>query len=447
MKYCQHIDGLRALAVLSVFFMHLGIPGFSGGFIGVDVFFVISGFLITRIITDELALTRKFDFIYFYCRRALRILPALFFTLLFVFLTAIIVLNLMPFLLFGRAFLSAIFSVSNFYFYHKAGYFDVHSQSNPLLHTWSLGVEEQFYLLWPISLFLVAYFFPSRRRFFSLLLISVIFLVSLLLNWIKQYHGADLSRVYYLPQFRAFEFCIGAFLVYLVSSVDRMPNLIHEIFCFVGLLIIAYTLTHFNNQTAFPGVNALLPTIATALLIYSGSAKGIGIFFRNYPVRYIGLISYSLYLIHWPLIVLYKAILENLGYKTSLSVWPIIFILSTAFLFSALMYHFIEQPFRFSQSKIRNKKNKIFSYSVFTVAVLASFAFSTQNFSIWKWRLYPDTPYVKDMEKYNSNYWGGSDFDGGFIYKGKANNPKIILFGDSHSGMLDYGLWIISSNC
>ncbi|PIQ44311.1 MAG: acyltransferase [Gammaproteobacteria bacterium CG11_big_fil_rev_8_21_14_0_20_46_22] len=154
--YYKHIDGLRALAVVSVLFLHLGFSLFSGGYVGVDIFFVISGFLITNIIVKELENRGKFCFINFYTRRANRILPALVFILALSFLLSAWLLNLAKFKIYGGSLATAAISFSNVFFYKQAGYFDIFSQSSPLLHTWSLGVEEQFYIFWPIGLLIVS---------------------------------------------------------------------------------------------------------------------------------------------------------------------------------------------------------------------------------------------------------------------------------------------------
>ena len=151
-NYRPDIDGLRALAVLCVIFYHLGFESFSGGYVGVDVFFVISGYLITNLIVDEVKETKSFNFANFYVRRARRLFPALFFTCLLSFIFAFLLFSPLHFDRFGGALTSTMMSISNFFFWNESGYFNASSDFKPLLHTWSLSVEEQFYFLWPATL-------------------------------------------------------------------------------------------------------------------------------------------------------------------------------------------------------------------------------------------------------------------------------------------------------
>jgi len=212
MQYYKHIDGLRALAVIAVVLVHLDFSAFSGGFVGVDVFFVISGFLITNIIVKELNTTGSFSFINFYTRRVRRIMPALIFTLLLSFGLSVWLLNLAKFQVFGGSLATAIVSFSNVFFYNQAGYFDIFSKSSPLLHTWSLGVEEQFYIFWPIALLLA---FKINRKFIIPLIVTV-FIFSL--GWSIHRQDVNITSLYFLAQFRAFEFCIGACLVWIINK-------------------------------------------------------------------------------------------------------------------------------------------------------------------------------------------------------------------------------------
>ena len=210
-QYRPDINGLRAIAILSVLFFHLGIPGVSGGFVGVDIFFVISGFLITGIIYDEYILTGRFNFSNFYIRRVRRLFPALVFTLALTFIAGFFLLALKFFDSFSLSLISALFSVSNFYFWKTRDYFAPNAEFEPLLHTWSLSVEEQFYLLWPITLIFILKRFQKPGAVIFLVVIS---LISLGLN---AFFKNNSELIFYMLPFRVFEFAIGALLVWLIK--------------------------------------------------------------------------------------------------------------------------------------------------------------------------------------------------------------------------------------
>ncbi|AXH32703.1 acyltransferase family protein [Francisella opportunistica] len=435
MKYYKHIDGLRALAVLSVIFVHLDFSLFSGGYVGVDIFFVISGFLITNIIIKELEINGKFCFINFYTRRARRILPALLFVLGISFVLSLWLLNLAKFKVYGGSLATAAISLSNIFFYKQAGYFDIFSQSSPLLHTWSLGVEEQFYIFWPIALLII---FKINKKIL-IPSITVIFLLSL--GWSIHRQVTNLSSLYYLAPFRVFEFCIGASLVWLLKYKND-KNLILEILCLLGFIFTLYPIFAYNSNTLFPSYNALLPCIGTALLIYSGAAKFAGYLLRNKIIGFIGLISYSLYLIHWPLIVFVKTYNEDIGQAFDLSILSKFMVLASSILIATLMYYFIEQPFRKSIPK--NKSKQIWLLSRWSIMIILFVALGCSIFysNGWVWRAKSPQAVdkVKDISKYHEENWGGADFSGGLIYQGKTNYPNIIMMGDSHLGMLDTGI-------
>ena len=436
MKYYKHIDGLRALAVLSVIFVHLDFTLFSGGYVGVDVFFVISGFLITNIIIKELNQNGNFCFINFYTRRVRRILPALVFVLFLSLMFSILLLNLAKFKVYGGSLATAIISFSNIFFYKQAGYFDIFSQSSPLLHTWSLGVEEQFYIFWPIALLL---FYKINKNLVIPCLIGV-FIISLALSLYKQ--NTNLSILYYYAPFRAFEFCIGASLVWLIRF-KRIKNLTNEFLCLLGFAFILYPIFKYNSNTLFPSYNALLPCIGAGLIIYSGAAKITGYILRNKVIGFVGLISYSLYLIHWPLIVFVKTYNEDIGQDFSLSNMAKYSILVSSILIATFMYYCIEQPFRKDIPKNKTKQLSLLLKWFVIVIIFISMGCSIFYGNGWIWRAKSPNAVanIDDISKYHQENWGGVEFDGGFIYKGKTPSiPNIVMMGDSHSGMLDFGM-------
>ena len=339
-RYRPEVDGLRAVAVLGVLFFHAGFQSFSGGFLGVDVFFVISGFLITRLIRDEVA-TGWLGFAHFYLRRARRLFPAMFVTLLATLVGASLLFAPPHFERFGGELLHAALSVSNFYFWHEAGYFDTAAQFKPLLHTWSLSVEEQFYVLWPPLLV----FLLRRGRVRTLL--GLLFLAGLASLLLAEALTSGLFAFWLLP-FRAFEFCIGALTVWLVrfrpaNTAWLDPVLLGGIALVVGSFVV------FTRATSFPSTASLVPCIGAALVIYSGTARRAARLLNNRAAVGIGLISYSIYLVHWPMIVFWgywklEPASESERYALcALSVgvgW--------------VMYRFVEMPFRRPDGPTRN---------------------------------------------------------------------------------------------
>ncbi len=436
-NYYKHIDGLRALAVTLVFLCHLDIF-FSGGFVGVDVFFVISGFLITNIIIQQFNSPSGFSFLNFYERRVKRIFPALFSTLLFSFIAGIFLLNPAPFKIFGQSLSFAALSISNIFFKNQSGYFDIFSQSSPLLHTWSLGVEEQFYIFFPIILFFCHKFFKKNL----VIIIALIFVASFLLN--LYYQNSELVALYYLAQYRAFEFCIGAFIVFLLKYEFNIGSTFTEILCFLGIVLIVVSSLIYSPNTLFPSYNALAPCIGAALIIYAGTAKYTGYIFRCTPSRQLGLISYSLYLIHWPLIIFFKTYHQNCGLKFDINFNEKILIIALALICSFFMYYFIEQPFRKRAGIQKNQKHLIKSLAqglcfAFLITFVGAFIGQSHGW-IWRSNNPDELAKIEDITKYHVENWGGAGFSGEFIHKGKSRHAQIVMMGDSHAGMLDEGI-------
>ncbi|MBI4001655.1 MAG: acyltransferase [Nitrospira defluvii] len=332
--YRPDIDGLRAVAVLSVVLYHAGLTIFSGGYVGVDVFFVISGFLITRLMVEEIEGNGRLDFGRFYLRRARRLLPAFFFTLVSSSIMAVCLFSPQLLEAYGASLIHAVLSASNFYFYSESGYFDTASSLKPLLHTWSLGVEEQFYLLWPIMLYLLG---PRQLR--APVFVIVVGLVSLLL---AQTMIADqAAAVFFVTPFRIYEFSIGATLVWLVR-IQRRSEFSLDLLFLGGLALIACAVIGYSDKTIFPGVNALVPCLGAALCIYAGDAQFAGKILSNKLLVRIGVISYSLYLAHWPVMVFYKYYIGG-GEFTSIEVSLLVV---ASFVTAIGMFYCIEQPFR-----------------------------------------------------------------------------------------------------
>lgn len=339
-KYQPEIDGLRAIAVISVLLFHLEYAFIPGGFVGVDVFFVISGFLITRILYRDVS-AGNFSFKRFYMRRIKRLAPALIAVLLATFVVSLFFLTPNFLQRVSGAMIASVLSVSNIFFWLESGYFDASADLKPLLHTWSLSVEEQFYFVWPALLFLCA----GRSRKAMLILFAVLGVVSLLAA--KWFTVKDPTASFFLMPFRVYEFAIGAALAMIpvVSLHGSQPlsNKARELMCLSGLALIAYSLFLFDKTTPFPDVYALVPCIGAALLIAGGSARYSGWALKNPLSVWLGKISYSLYLVHWPIAVLYKHITfeDMIVGKTRIA------LLILTMLAAVALYYLVENRFRY----------------------------------------------------------------------------------------------------
>ena len=359
MKYRAEIDGLRALAVLPVISFHAGFELFSGGFVGVDVFFVISGYLITTIIISEMA-EGKFSIVNFYERRARRILPALFFVMLMCLPFAWMWLTPNDLKDFGQSLVAVSTFSSNILFWRESGYFNTAAELKPLLHTWSLAVEEQYYILFPIFLM-----FTWRLGLkWILVLLSMVFLVSLGIAQWGAYNSP--SAAFFLLPTRGWELLIGVFAsLYLKHNTHLKSHTANQMLSLLGFGMIAYSIVAFDKTTPFPSLYALIPTIGTGLLILCAVPKTF--VHRLLSLKYIvgiGLISYSAYLWHQPLLAFARHRL--LGDVSDL----ILIVLCVASLAMAwFSWRFVETPFRNRQRFNRT--------SIFRLSAVGILMFST----------------------------------------------------------------------
>lgn len=344
--YRPEVDGLRAIAVLGVLVFHLRSSWLPGGFVGVDVFFVISGFLITRIILQQLKSDEGFSFRRFYLRRIRRLFPALFVTLTLSTLVAVQLLSAAQLDAFAGALTHAVVSLSNVYFWDQVGYFDVASDTKPLLHTWSLSVEEQFYLLWPLAL-VIAY--KVHAKLGPLCWVIATIVVGLALNiwildeppqWLHWNEEEAQSAVFFLTPFRMFELALGGLGYFVIDRVPRQHGVTLGL-ALTGLSMIAYTYWFFEASMEFPSVNALIPCLATLLILLARPKAPLTGLLGNRPLAAIGKASYSIYLIHWPLYVFWQQWVYRPLRPAELA---LVFVLSLAM--GGLMYRFVEQPFR-----------------------------------------------------------------------------------------------------
>ncbi len=336
--YRPDVDGLRALAVLPVILFH---AGFScpGGFIGVDVFFVISGYLITQIIERELK-ARRFSVLVFYQRRIRRIFPALFGTLTATSVAAYFLLPPVELKAFGETLVASSAFTSNILFYRWSGYFAANSEYTPLLHTWTLSLEEQFYVCWPLILTVLS--FPALSKWKIPATLSV-FVGTLMLS--ARWVGGNPNLAFYLLPSRAWELALGALLGLSSVSrrVQRLPRILGSVASLAGIGLLAIAVTTYGKATPFPGIAALLPCAGAALIIAAGEGGPSigGRFLSLRPLVMIGMISYSLYLWHWPILV-FGQVFANRKLDVAERSGLIVLI----FIVAWLSWRFVESPFR-----------------------------------------------------------------------------------------------------
>lgn len=435
LKYRPDVDGLRAVAVLPVLFFHVGVPGTAGGYVGVDVFFVISGFLITSILHQEMG-RGGFSIARFYERRIRRLWPAL---VVVVAVSTIAAYRLLlPTALkdFGQSLVAVTFFASNILFYGEAGYFDGPAELKPLLHTWSLAVEEQFYLFFPPFLFVIHRY--ARRILVPALGISFILSLALSIAFLPTHQSA----VFYLLPFRAWEMLVGSLLAVGVVPAFRHAVLAH-VSGLLGLAMILGSVVAYSATTPFPGLAAALPVLGSALIIHAGATEGgwAARLLGTAPLVFIGKISYSLYLWHWPLIVFARHLVPD-GELGALHATGLIVVSLAA---GAASWRFVEEPFRDSK--------RFTARAMFVGAAVASLAWLGVGAALHVTRGVPGrfdeatlrlATAMEDFlpEPEMCREWPGP----GGVAEGlcligapDATEPTYFLWGDSHAGILVHG--------
>lgn len=439
--YRPDIDGLRALAILSVVLNHAGVPGLSGGFTGVDIFFAISGYLIGGHIHTELRQAElghaklgagRFSYLDFYRRRAKRILPAFFAVLLFTLSAGLVLLSPSELARLARSAFAATLSGSNILFWHGANYFDVRSELNPLLMTWSLGVEEQFYAVIPLGMVLLA----RMRRGWMLRAILIVCPMSFLFSWaaLKSYP----TLVFYMLPARAWELGIGVALAVVEASRDRAMifGRWRKWASAAAMALMIAPLFLLSATSRFPGP-AALPSVAGAALAIATPESWMS---RNVlslrPIVFVGRISYSWYLWHWPLLSLLRIVYGG-ALPTAISLCAI----AVSFAFATLSYLFIEKPFRESR---RAPGSLLVRYAAAGAVILGVCC------AVWLSRGVPQRfPELARMESANAALAAdacladdGSDRPNSpaQCLDSSGARPVIALWGDSHAAALAPGL-------
>jgi len=417
MKYRPDIDGLRALAVAPVILFHAGVPGFAGGFVGVDVFFVISGFLITRLLLDDIA-RQKFSILAFYDRRLRRIAPALVAMLLTVEAAALVLMAPGAARDVQRSLISACLFASNLFFYSEGGYFATPSLGKPLLHTWSLSVEEQFYIAFPPLLYLLR---KSGRARIDSWLVSI-GLVSLGLSLWRGHISPEAA--FYLPQARVWELLLGSLLANRPAPAAPTRYAVSNALGIVGLALVVSAITRIPDLPA-PRV---LAAFGAALLIFSGSG-GDPLTKRALsaaPLVGIGLISYSLYLWHWPMIVFTQYLLFR-----PLRAEEIVLVICATSAVAVLSWRYVERPFRRSS----RPPMRTVALGVGTFASLAAVSAVAVGVSLSRPEAPPQLAIAESQRSYGvgtcllEGSWRGWKGESCFLTPRRQRNA--LLWGDS----------------
>jgi peptidoglycan/LPS O-acetylase OafA/YrhL len=358
MKYRSEIDGLRTLAVLPVVLFHAGFSVFSGGFIGVDIFFVISGYLITTILIRELEESR-FSILRFYERRFRRILPALFVVIAATIPLAWLQLDPLRFKDFSKSIIATMAFVSNILFWRESGYFDTDAENKPLLHTWSLAVEEQYYLFFPIMLFL--FWRYGRRSTLSAIVLLTIVSFALCL-WGARHHQA--ANFYLLPT-RMWELFAGSICAFAVPHLRG-----NQWLSALGFALIVAGIFGINGEMRFPDWITLAPVLGASLIIlFARSGTLVAKVLSLKPMVWIGLISYSLYLWHQPLLAF-----ARLKWGSHLSLSLMLGLVGLSLILAVLTWRFVEQPFRGKRAWLSTRA-ALFGASLTGMIIFSAFGF------------------------------------------------------------------------
>ena len=348
-------------------------------------------------------------------------------------------------------------ALSNFYFLGEADYFDTASNFKPLLHTWSLGIEEQFYLLYPVTLLLLIKFFKNKKARVALGL-SILFLISFFLTIYTSKYGVPdsisnlfmpedeistnvSSLQFYLLPFRMFEFLTGGLLA-TIPTVKIKSELSKLFLNLLGLGTIIFSAIFLSKDIPNLSSPNLVPCLGAGLLLFFPPSKYLSFVFGSKPLKYIGKISYTLYLIHWLLIVIYRYMFDG-EFDLTVRIW----LFAAMILLSSLIYHYYETPLRYTKSKFSIKSNKVlFASLIGCILILFGITFNVNKKQGWLWRLSKEN--LELVEKigvpkdYHANNWGGANYNPGWIGSNpkKGSTPDIILMGDSHAGHYLYGL-------
>ena len=449
-QYRPDIDGLRAIAIISVVFNHAGFYGFSGGYVGVDIFFVISGFLITSQLFNEAVTRGRLRLGAFYARRVRRLMPAGFLVALVTLMLGGLFMRMTSYeqLYLARSALAMAFFSSNFYFSTlQGGYFDAPSFTLPLLHTWSLSVEEQYYLIWPLLMLLLLRLSGVKDRTENafrtrvIWTLGVMVLISFALSALTTRNYPNFA--FYLLPARLWELALGGILGVAGENFYRAQRRWAGFLALIGLALIGYAVIYFDHQTSFPGWRAIVPVIGTSALIVGTTAKDGGLVRKLLSIRplvMIGLLSYSWYLWHWPLLSIYR--IHNLG---NLDLVANGYVVAVALILAWITFVLIERPIRLRRpwvfSAIRSTLLAGVVFSLITVLAaggLMKWRNYQKNDELYLWLMAAQGDYPPLFHKC---MFGGTNGDKPVVQLLRdectvgpnPDKPRIALWGDSHA--------------
>ncbi len=440
-KYKYNIDGLRAISVLLVLFYHVKLPLFSGGFIGVDVFFVISGFLITKIIYPKIK-SGTFSYYDFYNKRIKRILPIFYLVLFSTIIAGYFILLPSDYILLLKSSLySSFFAANIFTILETSGYFNAGTETMPLLHIWSLSVEEQFYFIWPVALYFL-YKFNQKRKIVFLLILGL-----LSFFFAEFYNDTKLS--YFLLPTRAGELMLGGIIAIWSPSVNfKKSN--KEIFTLLGILTIFICSLYITKSTPFPGLWSLIPCFAALLILVFAEGTVISrVLLENKLSVHLGRLSYGMYLWHWPIV----AYVTYLGVDFEFEVQ--VLILLTTYLAALFSYHLVENPIRYSNLNWNSSYKMLLLLPMSTIALLYVITWKFDGFEhrFTQQELSPlsninDLSYFRGGVCFLSNDYPsfGLNYNKEICNKLSKDRKNVLLLGDSHSAHLYSGLNKVFSN-
>lgn len=423
----QNIQGLRAISVISVIFFHYEINYFKGGYLGVDIFFVISGYLMSLILDVKID---KKNIVNFYVKRIKRILPALIFIILITLIFGFFLLGTASYERLGKSSISSLLFLSNFFFWREWGYFDLNSLSKPLLHTWSLSVEMQFYLIFPVILFVLSNIFKKIKIILKLIFL---FIVAILIT--EAFVETKKIATFYLMPFRLSEFLMGSIGYYYEKKYNNKLNNSY-IFIF-ALIIILICFLNFDKDTKFPGISSFLPCFMAIIIILNKDNYLANKILKSNFLIFLGNISYSLYLVHWPVYVFYR-----LFKFREIYIYEKILLVLISILFSYLLNKYVENIYRYKKNF--NIVNYLNVYSFFTIIFVSV---SVIYFNGLSFRMNNEISKNKDLETQKVFLVDKDKLTFNKCYYNSSS--KVIdlnLVGDSHAMMYANALIELAEN-
>lgn len=431
-NYRPDIDGLRGIAIVFVVLYHFFPTRFQGGFIGVDIFFVISGFLISSIILSHIEI-QQFSLLNFYNKRILRLFPALSLVLILTLIVGWFVLFPDEYEQLGKHIISGTLFFSNLRLLNESGYFDNDAMTKPLLHLWSLGIEEQFYIVWPLLLIL----FKNKMNIFWI----IFFLVLSFLANIYFIETNKNTEAFYLPYTRFWELLLGSTLAYIKLYKQNIKVIFPNVISIISILVLSWSLFYLDHKDSYPGVWALIPTLASLGIIYAGLNEKYNVLYTNKLVIFFGLISYPLYLLHWPFLSFVNIVDGGLPSREHK-----LFILVVVIFLAWSIYYFIER-------KVRNGSNttvKVWISLIF-MSLIAICGVVIMQMDGVKYRFKDGTSDLNLPSKINIWKYTGKECKSKFYkmnpeFKDQAlfcmegnQTPTLAVIGDSHAMHLHAG--------